>query len=208
MTLANALTLLRIALTPVFVVLIMSENLVSVYVGCLIFLVASLTDLYDGYVARRFGGVTTWGKFLDPLADKILITAALVCLAVLGYVAVWMVVVIAVRDALVTALRSYAMWKRQPVVTTGLARLKTAVQATAVYVVMGYMLAERTFGSASWAGGLLQVIQRWGVVDKLMFFVTCLTAITGVLYLVDNRALLRQAVGALLRALIPRGARV
>ncbi|MDZ7339363.1 MAG: CDP-diacylglycerol--glycerol-3-phosphate 3-phosphatidyltransferase, partial [candidate division KSB1 bacterium] len=146
MTLANGLTLLRIALTPVFVVLVMGEDLLSVYAGCLIFVVASLTDLYDGYVARRFGAVSTWGKFLDPLADKILITAALICLAIQGYVAVWMVVVIAVRDAVITGLRSYAMWKRQPVVTMGLARMKTAAQALAVYVVMGYMLAERTFG--------------------------------------------------------------
>ncbi|MDZ7271741.1 MAG: CDP-diacylglycerol--glycerol-3-phosphate 3-phosphatidyltransferase [candidate division KSB1 bacterium] len=208
MTLANGLTLLRIALTPVFVVLVMGEDLLSVYAGCLIFVVASLTDLYDGYVARRFGAVSTWGKFLDPLADKILITAALICLAIQGYVAVWMVVVIAVRDAVITGLRSYAMWKRQPVVTMGLARMKTAAQALAVYVVMGYMLAERTFGGKPWASRPLESIHRWGLVDKLMFFVTCLTVITGVLYLIDNRSHVRQVAAALVRALIPRGARV
>jgi len=208
MTLANALTLLRIALTPLFVVLVLGGNLISLYAGCLIFVVASLTDLYDGYVARRFGAVSAWGKFLDPLADKILITAALVCLAILGYVAVWMVVVIAIRDALITSLRSYAMWKGQPVVTMGLARIKTAAQAVAVYLVMAYLLAERTFPTTSWAMTVLEGIQRLGLLDKLMFVVTCLTVITGIIYLLDNRSHVRQAMGALLRALSPRGARV
>lgn len=208
MTLANGLTLLRIALTPVFVVLVLGGNLVSLYAGCFIFVLASLTDLYDGYVARRFGAVTAWGKFLDPLADKILITAALICVAVLGYVAAWMVVVIAVRDALITALRSYAMWKRQPVATLGLARIKTAVQALAVYVVMVYLLIERTFAAKPWAMGLLAAVQRLGLLDKLMFVVTCLTVITGIIYLVDNRTHVRQAAVALWRALSPRGARV
>ncbi len=208
MTLANGLTLLRIALTPLFVVLVLGGNLLSLYAGCLIFVLASLTDLYDGYVARRFGAVSAWGKFLDPLADKILITAALICLAVLGYVAAWMVVVIAVRDALITALRSYAMWKRQPVVTMGLARVKTALQAVAVYIVMAYLLAERTFAPEPWAAKVLAGVQRLGLLDKLMFVVTCLTVVTGIIYLVDNRAHVRQAAAALWRALCPRGARV
>ncbi|MCR4440398.1 MAG: CDP-diacylglycerol--glycerol-3-phosphate 3-phosphatidyltransferase [bacterium] len=207
MTLANGLTLLRIALTPLFVALILGENLVSLYAGCTIFVVASLTDLYDGYVARRFGAVSTWGKFLDPLADKILITAALICLAILGYVAVWMVVVIAVRDALITGLRSYAMWKRQPVVTMGLARVKTAAQAGAVYAVMAFLLAERTLAARPSALRVLEAVHRLGLLDKLMFVVTCLTVTTGILYLVDNRAHVRQAVGAMLRALLPRGVR-
>ncbi|OYV87919.1 MAG: CDP-diacylglycerol--glycerol-3-phosphate 3-phosphatidyltransferase, partial [Ignavibacteriae bacterium 37-53-5] len=97
MTLPNQLTILRILLTPIFVALFISERLILKQVSVLVFAIAALTDWYDGWVARKLGKVTRWGIFLDPLADKVLTSAAFIAFAWLGLVQWWMVWVIVVR---------------------------------------------------------------------------------------------------------------
>jgi CDP-diacylglycerol--glycerol-3-phosphate 3-phosphatidyltransferase len=93
MTLPNQLTTLRILLTPVFVWLILSDAPHLRIWGIVVFVVASLTDLYDGYHARKYGQTTRWGAFMDPLADKILITSAFIYFVHLGLLSLWMVIV-------------------------------------------------------------------------------------------------------------------
>src|SRR5688572_6734775 len=128
MGLPNQLTVLRMALTPLVVYCLTRESLAFRYLALVVFLFASLTDWYDGYAARKLGRVTQWGKFLDPLADKILVITTFAVFVSLGLVKAWMVVVIAVRDILMMALRLYGEWKRQPVVTSTTAKWKTAGQ--------------------------------------------------------------------------------
>ena len=118
MGLPNQLTVLRMILTPLLVYLLSRESLNFRCYALVVFLVASLTDWYDGYVARKWGIVTQWGKFLDPLADKILVLTMFCVFVWLGVVKTWMVVVIAARDIIMTLLRLYGDWKRQPVVTS------------------------------------------------------------------------------------------
>ncbi len=91
MNLPNKLTILRVLMIPLFIVVLLSGYY---YVSAVIFVLAALTDALDGYIARKYNLVTNFGKIMDPLADKLLVTAALVCLVELGDVAGWMVVVI------------------------------------------------------------------------------------------------------------------
>src|SRR3990172_4875388 len=90
----NQLTLLRILLTPVFVYFLFSDKPIDKQIALGIFIIAAITDWYDGYVARRWGYITRWGKFLDPLADKVLTSAAFFSFVVIGYAELWMVLII------------------------------------------------------------------------------------------------------------------
>ena len=106
MNLPNALTLVRIFAVPILVALLMTKDHMLIATG--IFLAASLTDLLDGYLARKRGQITTLGVLLDPLADKLLISSAFISLIQYDIVPAWMVVVIVGREFAVTGLRSIA----------------------------------------------------------------------------------------------------
>ena len=128
-TLPNALTLLRIFLVPILVVLLLTRFEV---VGLIVFLAASFTDWLDGYLARRRGQVTTLGQLLDPLADKLLISAAFISLVELDLVAAWMVVVIIGRELAVTGLRAIAASSQVAIPASPLGKYKMAAQVVAV----------------------------------------------------------------------------
>ncbi|GAB4111562.1 MAG: hypothetical protein Kow001_13070 [Acidobacteriota bacterium] len=109
MNLPTALTATRIFLVPVLLVVLLTGNFPDREVwGLLVFLAAAMTDYFDGYLARKRSQVTTLGKLLDPLADKILISAALVALVEMGVAPAWMVIIIVSREFAVTGLRSVA----------------------------------------------------------------------------------------------------
>lgn len=105
MILPNQLTVLRIILTPVFVYLFLMDDPVLKQISLGVFILAAITDWYDGWLARKFNYITAWGKFLDPLADKILTSSAFFAFVFLGVLPLWMVIVIAARDFFVTFLR-------------------------------------------------------------------------------------------------------
>ncbi len=186
LTIPNQLTALRILLVPVFVLLLLQGDPWLKLFGVIVFVVASLTDIYDGYHARKYGVETRLGAFLDPLADKLLITAALFLYYWMGYLVLWMVVLVVVRDVVVTALRVYAEYKNRPVVTSVEAKYKTVVQNVFVYVVMVLMLMKEAvfFGK-----GIAVMINSFLVSDNLyyiMLLVTAFTVYTGISYLVSN----------------------
>ncbi|MDP6040042.1 MAG: CDP-alcohol phosphatidyltransferase family protein, partial [Candidatus Latescibacteria bacterium] len=107
-TIPNVLTVLRLVLTPVFLVLIFADNWYCKILALLVFTVASLTDFYDGKIARRDGTITSFGRFMDPLADKLLVSSALIAFVILGMVEAWLVGAMLVRDVVITSLRIYA----------------------------------------------------------------------------------------------------
>ncbi len=194
MTLPNQLSLLRIVLTPVFVVTFCVDNLLVNYLSFVIFAIASVTDYYDGVLARRLGKVSLWGRFLDPLADKVLISAAFIVFAMFRYIRTWMVVVIVARDLIITGLRFYAMFKGKPIQTSYLAKAKTFSQVAVIYFIFFYVLLQRTVlaeGRTSW---ILQKLEAWNLINLSMLFVTLLTLLTGLKYLVENRDHLKSMV--------------
>lgn len=110
MNLPNKLTVLRVLLIPFFVWAALGDPVpgYSKYIAVLIFIVASLTDLLDGKIARKYGLVTNFGKFMDPLADKLLVCAALICLVSCGMLSAWMVIVIISREFIISGFRLVA----------------------------------------------------------------------------------------------------
>jgi CDP-diacylglycerol--glycerol-3-phosphate 3-phosphatidyltransferase len=146
MVLPNQLTTLRIILTPVFVYLFLSGDSLLMQISLLVFFIAAITDWYDGWLARKFNYITTWGKFMDPLADKILTSAALFSFVYLGVLELWMVIIIVFRDFFVTGLRLFAEWKGKSFTTSKIAKVKTVVQMIYLfYLVIVFTLKENEY---------------------------------------------------------------
>lgn len=186
----NQLTLLRIVLTPFFVYYLFSPDPVDKRIALTIFFVAAVTDWYDGYVARRWGFVTRWGKFLDPLADKVLTSAAFFSFVRIGYADLWMVLIIVVRDFLITILRTYAEYRNRPIDTSGFAKTKTFSQLVVIYLfLLRYIVVTDPLFHPSFAAWFEQAVPP-PVMEGMMAVVTLMTAGTGVIYFVKNWSIL------------------
>jgi CDP-diacylglycerol---glycerol-3-phosphate 3-phosphatidyltransferase len=136
LNLPNLLTLLRILAVPVIVVALLGETPNGDALAAGVFALAALTDGLDGYIARRRRDVTTFGKLMDPLADKVLIIAALVSLVSLGRLAAWVAMVIIARELAVTGLRAVAAEQGVVIAASWLGKLKTALQISAVFALI------------------------------------------------------------------------
>ena len=191
MSLPNSLTVLRIILTPVFLLLLFSDSSFLKQLSLAVFIVAALTDWYDGWVARKYGYVSRWGKFLDPLADKILSAAALFSFAYLKLIDAWMVWIVVVRDFLITGLRSYAEWKDEPIVTSKTAQTKTFGQFVVIYYILILYVASNVPVLHDDLGNLIDSLMHPQVLFGMMLVVTLSTIGTGMLYLFDNRKFVR-----------------
>ncbi|MDO8446270.1 MAG: CDP-diacylglycerol--glycerol-3-phosphate 3-phosphatidyltransferase [Deltaproteobacteria bacterium] len=141
--LPNSLTIFRIALIPVLVFFLLSPTKQSSFLAVVVFSIASITDWLDGYIARKQGIVTTLGKFLDPIADKLLVAAALIMLVGLGRVPAWMVVIIIGREIAVTGLRSIASSEGIVIAASDLGKGKTIFQISAL---IGLLIHYEYFG--------------------------------------------------------------
>ncbi len=130
MNLPNKLTVLRVILIPFFVLILLSNCLgdASKWAALGIFIVASLTDMLDGKIARKYNLVTNFGKFMDPLADKMLVCSALICLTELGKLPAWMTIVIVARDFVISGFRLVAAETGKVIAANGWGKWKTATQ--------------------------------------------------------------------------------
>lgn len=191
LNLPNQLTLLRIVLTPVFVVLLLSESPIYLQLSLAVFIIAALTDWYDGWIARRLGHVSRWGKFLDPLADKVLSSAALLAYVALDLVDGWMVWIVIFRDFLITGLRSYAEYKDEPIVTSRGAQAKTFGEFVVIYYILILFVARSIPSVYADFGGWIDALMHRQVLFGMMLLVTLSTVGTGIAYLFDNRKFLR-----------------
>lgn len=192
LSLPNQLTLLRVALAPLFVVLILSESTLAKQLSLVVFIIAALTDWYDGWTARKFGYVSRWGKFLDPLADKILTSVAFLVYASLGLIEAWMAWVVIGRDFLITGLRSYAEYKDQPIVTSKTAQAKTFGQFVVIYYILILYVARHIPALYSSFATEIDTLMHPQVLFGMMLLVTLSTVGTGIAYVFDNRKFFTQ----------------
>jgi CDP-diacylglycerol---glycerol-3-phosphate 3-phosphatidyltransferase len=128
----NAITLVRIAMIPVFLYFTYVESRLNSFIAGMVYAVTGTTDFLDGWIARRKGLVTVIGKFLDPLADKLIVMSALIMLVHLGRVAAWVVIVIMAREFLVNGLRTIAMSEGIVIAAGQEGKSKTAFQVAAI----------------------------------------------------------------------------
>lgn len=183
MNLPNKLTVLRMVLIPFFVVAMMCDAIPHHhFLGLLIFVVASLTDMLDGKIARKYNLITDFGKFMDPLADKLLVTAAMVLFVELHAVSGWVVVLILAREFLVTSLRTLAAGKGVVIAADKWGKFKTISQM--IWIILGILLLAckqdlQMEGSIMTIGGLLFTL--------LTIIVVVLTLFSGWNYMWKNR---------------------
>lgn len=170
----NKLTVLRMLLVPVFMVVYMVESIpFGTLFAAFIFVVASITDWLDGYLARKNNIVTNFGKFMDPLADKLLVTGALLCLMERDIVAFWIVMLIIAREFIVSGLRLVAVTKGIVIAAGSLGKIKTVLQLIAVTAAI--------------------LIPSKLIVDILIYISALMTVISGADYLIRNRKVFLDA---------------
>ena len=180
----NFLTVLRICLTPLFLSMLFAETWYWKSLAFVVFGAASLTDFYDGKLARSGNRVTAFGRFLDPLADKILVISALVALAWGRMVNFWLVVPIIIRDIAITVLRIYRIYRGRQMATSRLAKWKTAVQLLSVAIILFIVGLQELLGHFNWEGVLpLDGTMLQYLANGLMAAVLLLTLLSGFHYL-------------------------
>ena len=173
-------------MAPLFVILFLAQDSLVKMIAIVVFTLAAITDYVDGWWARRNKLVTPLGVFLDPLADKVLVLAALFAFSLEALIPLWMVLIVVARDVLVTGLRMYAESRSQAIVTSRSAKVKTFLQMTFIIYVLTLnaweTLAPEVSPSARLAAGDPDVLfYGMGAV--------CLATIwTGTQYLIDNRS--------------------
>jgi cardiolipin synthase len=214
----NSVTAIRVLFIPVFIYLILQPSNTSHIIAFALFVVASLTDLVDGYLARRLNQETEFGKFLDPLADKFLVLAAFITFIFLyEQIQVWMVLCIAGRDILITCLRYLAVYQGTSIRTSRLAKVKTAFQMfSIILILLSFMfltVGERVLINKNYHDAVASGASRWDVAAAhfsrfltggyesilyglatflpyyLMMLTTFITIISFVRYLITNRQL-------------------
>jgi len=136
MNLPNKLTLLRVALVPVFCVFLCMEGLLWQIIALIVFLIASLTDLLDGYIARRDNLITDFGKLVDPIADKLLITAAMIFMVAQTRMSATVVLLFVAREFIVSAFRMLAASRGTVIAADKLGKYKTAAQTLAIVLLI------------------------------------------------------------------------
>ena len=136
LNLANQITLSRILLVPIFMVFLLYDLPYGQYICAIIFVVAALTDGIDGYVARKYNQITNFGKFVDPLADKLLVSAALIGLVQIGRLDAWFAVIIISREFMVTSLRVVAISEGKVIAAGMSGKVKTVMQIVAIVAML------------------------------------------------------------------------
>ncbi|MFQ6678443.1 MAG: CDP-diacylglycerol--glycerol-3-phosphate 3-phosphatidyltransferase [Fidelibacterota bacterium] len=190
LNLPNSLTLIRIALTPFFIIFLFYDHPYAKLWALIIFLVASITDAFDGYYARKHNQVTEHGQFLDPLADKILVSSALISFAVLEVIPYWMVALIIFRDMFVTGLRMVMSNKGFSMVTSKIAKTKTSFQIVIIVTILLYLgLGKLRY---SWFSDIVAITNEYDLIYNLTFIVTLFTVFTGISYIYENRSSIRH----------------
>ncbi|MCB2358311.1 CDP-diacylglycerol--glycerol-3-phosphate 3-phosphatidyltransferase [Clostridium estertheticum] len=178
MNLANRLTMIRIFLVPIFLLFIAAKGIpYGRELATIIFILASLTDKLDGYIARSRNQITNFGKFMDPLADKLLVTAALVSLVELHIVYGWVAMIIIAREFAVSGLRTIAAADGKVIAASKWGKLKTVIQIVAIITALINL---------SYVNNTLNIFT-----DVFMGAAVIITIISGVDYFVKNKGTIR-----------------
>ncbi len=183
----NLLTVFRFILTLFFIQFLTKPGLYPTVMAAVIFFCASLTDYYDGYLAKKYQWVTNFGKIMDPIADKFLVLAAFYIFAHIQMIPYWMFFLIFLREILVTGSRLVAVSQGRVLAAEQAGKYKTVAQMVAIVVTLGFMIFKQTELAVH---SPLMVMQGWtGIVAVLMWIALGLTLFSGFLFFWHNRRL-------------------
>ena len=178
MNLPNKLTIFRVILIPFFVVFLLLDpsNQTYRYIADAIFIIASLTDMLDGKIARKYNLVTNFGKFMDPLADKLLVSAAMICLIATGQLAAWIVIVIISREFIISGFRLIASDNGIVIAASYWGKFKTVFQMLMIIVLIANI--QMTF---------------FTVLGTILIYVALVLTIVSLIdYIVKNKDVLKE----------------
>lgn len=189
MNLANKLTMLRIFLVPIFLIFIAMKGIpYGTILATLVFIIASLTDQLDGYIARSRNQVTTFGKFMDPLADKLLVTSALISLVELGLIPSYAAIIIIAREFAVSGLRTIAASEGKIIAASWWGKIKTVMQIIAIVL----LLIKVNIGTSPYLASLINnnsALNKFFEVTPTIFLylAVIITIISGIDYFMKNK---------------------
>ncbi len=177
MNLPNKITLFRVAMIPLFVLFMLMQGIpYGTYIAAAIFLIAALSDLLDGYIARKNNLVTNFGKFMDPMADKLLVSSALICFVELKLISAWVVIIIIAREFIISGFRLIASDNGVVIAASWWAKLKTNVQ-----MVMSVMLIINLDFA------FINILEQVAI-----YLAVFLTIISMIEYLIKNKDILKE----------------
>ncbi len=175
MNLANKITMLRILIIPIFLIFIAINKIpYNIEIAIALFIIAAITDKLDGYIARSRNQITNFGKIMDPLADKLLVTAALISLVEFGVISTWVVMIIIAREYLVTGLRTVAAGEGNVIAASNWGKLKTVIQIIAIIFGLMYVKYDNNTTLET-------------ITNVSMFIAVAITVISGVDYFIKSK---------------------
>jgi CDP-diacylglycerol--glycerol-3-phosphate 3-phosphatidyltransferase len=191
MNLANRLTMSRILLTFVFMFFLFCQGLWPKVASLIVFILAALSDLFDGLIAQRKNMVTDFGRLMDPIADKILVLAAFAAFVQLQLIDAWMFVIIIAREIMITSLRLFALNKGRVLFAARAGKHKTVLQMAVIFSILGFILLKEIVLKYSTWNPAWEKIFRQGIFF-LMLITVGLTLYSGLSYLWENRKIITR----------------
>ncbi len=183
----NTLTIFRICITPVFLIFILWENLPHRFlIACLIFSLGAITDAVDGHLARKNNQITNFGKFLDPIADKVMTTAALLAFLSMSLCSIWIVMIVLAREFIIASVRMISASNGVVVPANIWGKIKTVTQM--VFTILIMLLGEAYYITQMNYMEIYVKLPELSLVSNGLLWVTAVfTVISGIIYLFDSR---------------------
>ena len=190
LNLPNILTISRIVITPIFLFVILMESLPHRFLlACIIFSIGSITDAVDGHLARKNNQITNFGKFLDPIADKILTTSALLAFMSMGLCNIWIVMLVLTREFAIASVRMSAASNGVVIPANVWGKIKTVTQM--VFTILIMLLGEAYYIVESTDTILFSKLPDLSLVSNGLLWITAIfTVISGAVYLIDSRKII------------------
>ncbi|PIU42145.1 MAG: CDP-diacylglycerol--glycerol-3-phosphate 3-phosphatidyltransferase [Candidatus Omnitrophica bacterium CG07_land_8_20_14_0_80_42_15] len=193
MNLPNKITISRIFLTFIFMLFLFSKGVMFKALALVTFIIAALSDLLDGYFARKYNVTTDLGKLLDPIADKILVLAAFLAFVELKLVPAWMVLLVIIRELIITSIRILALTKKKVIPASQGGKHKTVSQTVAIIAILSFLvLREVGIKKFGFWTPMFECYFIW-LIFTLMLITVSLTLTSGISYLVKNRDIFLSA---------------
>lgn len=181
MNLANKLTISRIVLAGFFILFLFIKGPGAKFMALAVFLAACITDYYDGYMARKTGGITSFGKLMDPIADKILILGAFLAFVEMEIIPAWMVMIIIARELMITGIRILALSQKRVLSAEMGGKHKTVSQMVAVISILIFLIIRDL-------GFSIRYAEYFEIgLHVLMIIVVAMTLTSGISYMIKNR---------------------
>lgn len=191
MNIANRITMLRILLTFVFMFFLFVNGFWAKVISLAIFIIAALSDFFDGMIAQKNNMVTDFGRLMDPIADKILVLAAFAAFVQMQLIEAWMFVIIVSREILITSLRLFALNKGKVLSAAKAGKHKTVSQMAVIFIILGFIVLKEVMLTFFTWNPSWEKFFRQGI-SLLMLFTVGLTLYSGLSYLWENRKVIAR----------------